>query len=123
MEQKPLKAQQFELRQPEPGSSPEGWHIDRGNKFVVLATLEGQGTLFVPKNKAKSLFMMSNRPGDVSATRLVPQTELEKHVQEGPANHFLLFATREIANKSVPALIHCSPPATDGRTTFMVRVR
>jgi hypothetical protein len=123
MIRRPLKAQQFELRQPEPGSAPEGWHVDRGNKFVVLATLEGRGTLFVPKNKAKSLFMMSNRPGDVSAVRLVPLTVLEKHVQENPVDHFLLFATREIASKSVPALIHCSPPATDGRTTVLIRVR
>ncbi|MDH4394446.1 MAG: DUF1826 domain-containing protein [Limnobacter sp.] len=123
MEQKPLKAQQFELRQPKPDSAPESWHIDRANKLVVLSTLEGRGTLFVPSNKSKSLFMMSDRPGDISAVRLVPQRELEKHVHEAAPGTFLLMATREIANKSVPALIHCSPPATDGRTTVLIRVR
>ena len=122
-EPRPLRAQQFELRQPSRGAAPEDWHIDRINKFVVLATLEGKGTLYVSPMDADKVFYKNTDPTNVSAVQKISESEMPKYVQESPQHHFMLFATREIASESVPALIHCSPPATDGRTIFLARWR
>lgn len=119
----PLRAQQFELRQPAPGATPEDWHIDRINKFVVLGTIEGKGTLYVSPKDAGKVFHKNAEAGEVWAVPKISESEMPKYVQESPPNHFMLFATREIASESVPALIHCSPTATDGRTIFLARWR
>jgi hypothetical protein len=113
-----LKSKDFELRQPS-GKDAAEWHKDSAlHTVVVLYTLKGKGTEYVPLTVGKKNFQVS--PYHPNAYLPVEGTFSPKQIQYAPEGQFLVFLGMGMKTQKLEKLIHRAP-SVPGRETALMR--